>query len=102
MAETNARRSRYVKMTKKTDPIGAYDLCKALGEAIEAADPAKRKQLADTIDGYAESFPDEFFWAIGPQAPSLLYHLMLAMDDASHDEESKPGPRLRQIPGSNA
>jgi hypothetical protein len=60
-----------------------------------------RKQLADIIDGYAESFPDEFFWAIGPQAPSLLYHLMLAMDDASHDEESKPGPRLRLIPGGN-
>ncbi len=35
---------------------GMYDLLDALEEALKAADPAKRKTLAETIDAYAEDF----------------------------------------------
>jgi hypothetical protein len=35
-----------------------------------------------TIDesGYTKDFPEDYFWAIGPQSPVLLHHLMHAID----------------------
>jgi hypothetical protein len=57
---------------------------------ITAADPAKREALASTIDAYAEDFPDDFHWAIGPQAPSFLANLLMCIDVASREKgESK-------------
>ena len=54
------------------DIIGIYELLDAIQSVIKAADPEKRDALARTIDAYAKDFPDEFFWAVGPQAPMLL------------------------------
>jgi len=54
-----------------------YELLDSIEAVIEAADPAKRKALAQTIDAFAEDFPEDFFWAVGPQAPTLLHHLLI-------------------------
>jgi hypothetical protein len=49
-----------------------YELLDAIKDVIKAADPAKRAILTKTIDAYADDFPDDFFWAVGAQAPTLL------------------------------
>jgi hypothetical protein len=78
------------------EPIGMYELLEALEAAIKSADPEKREDLAGTMACYQEDFPEEFHWAIGPQPPTLLHYLMLAIDRAS-DEQSKPRKVLRLI-----
>jgi hypothetical protein len=91
-------------MTESEDDFtGMYDVLDALEAAIKAADPAKREALAETLDGFHESLPEEFHWAIGPQSPSLLYHLMMAIDSACREEGTKPRPVLRLLkPEGNA
>jgi hypothetical protein len=88
-------------VTKKKDEhpmTGMYELLDAIESVVGSADPAKRETLAKTIDAYCEDFPEDFFWAIGGQAPSLLYHLMLSIDSASRpDAESKPRPVIRLV-----
>jgi hypothetical protein len=70
--------------------IGMYELLDALEAVIKSADPAKQRALVETIDGYAEHFPDDFYWAVGAQSPSLLSHLLMAIDSASRpDAKSK-------------
>jgi hypothetical protein len=64
------------------DITGIYELLDAIEAVIKAADPGKREALARTIDSYAEDFPDDFYWAIGPQAPMLLNHLINTIDSA--------------------
>ena len=85
---------------------GMYELLDAVEAVIAASDPAKRETLAQTIDAYCEDFPDEFFWATGAQSPSLLHHLMMAIDWSSRpDAESKPRPVIRLVdrkPAGNA
>jgi hypothetical protein len=77
------------------DFIDMYEVLDALEATIKAADPARREHLAKTIDGFHESFPEEFHWATGAQSPTLLYHLMMAIDSACRAEGSKPRPVLR-------
>jgi hypothetical protein len=84
-------------MPSEDEIIGMYEVLDALEAVIKAADPSKRKQLAETIDGFHDTFPEEFHWAVGPQSPSLLYHLMMAIDSACREEGSKPRPVLRLI-----
>ena len=77
---------------------GMYDLLDALEEALKAADPAKRKTLAETIDAYAEDFPEDFHWAIGAPSPTFLYHLLMSIDTASRpDGQSKPRGIIRLV-----
>jgi hypothetical protein len=77
---------------------GMYDLHDALEEALKAADPAKRKTLAETIDAYAEDFPEDFHWAIGAQSPTFLYHLLMSIDTACRpDAQSKPRGVIRLV-----
>jgi hypothetical protein len=67
-----------------------YELLDAIEAVIKAADPAKREALANTIDAYHDDFPEDFHWAIGAQAPTLLSHLIIAIDGASREQgESK-------------
>jgi hypothetical protein len=67
-----------------------YELLDAIEAVIKAADPAKREALADTIDAYHDDFPEDFHWAIGPQAPAFLNLLMLMIDGATREQgESK-------------
>jgi hypothetical protein len=77
---------------------GMYELVDAIEAAINASDPAKREALALTIDAYAEDFPEEFFWIIGPQAPSLLHLLFTTIDSACRPpSQSKPRPVIRLV-----
>jgi hypothetical protein len=84
---------------KDNEPIvGMYELLDAIAATLAAADPAKREALAATIDAYAEDFPDDFFWAISAQAPSLLYHLLTTIDAACRpSSQSKPRPAIRLV-----
>ncbi|MGW1423206.1 hypothetical protein ACWAT4_24170 [Bradyrhizobium manausense] len=70
-----------------------HDVLDALEAAIAASKADKRTALAKTIDGYAESFPEDFHWAMGAQSPSLLQHLVMVIDwSCRHDAEAKPRP----------
>jgi hypothetical protein len=87
-------------MTEKgsDDPIGMYELLGAVEAVIKAADPAKREALALTIDAFADDFPEDFFWAVGPQAPTLLNHLLQTIDSSCRPEvQSKPRSAIRLV-----
>ena len=77
---------------------GVYELIDAVEAVIQSADPAKRDALAVILDAYADEFPEDFYWAIGPQAPMLLYNLMSMIDAACRpDAQSKPRPVIRLV-----
>jgi hypothetical protein len=75
---------------------GMYELLDALEETLQVADPNKREVLAKTLDAYQDDFPDEFHWAIGAQAPTLLSHLMMSIAFACRSNE-RPGRFVRLI-----
>jgi hypothetical protein len=52
-------------MAETDEPTGMYDVLAALEDVIMAADPAKREQLAKTLDAYHEDFPEDVHWAVG-------------------------------------
>jgi hypothetical protein len=82
----------------KHEITGMYEVLDALEAVIKAADPAKREALAQTIDAYCEDFPDDFFWAIGAQSPTLLSHLVMCVDGSSRpDAQSKPRGFIRLV-----
>jgi hypothetical protein len=84
--------------TAKDDPTTMYEFLAAVEAVIKAADPAKREALAETIDSYAEDFPEDFFWAVGPQSPVLLHNLFSAIDAACRpDAQSKPRAAIRLV-----
>jgi hypothetical protein len=61
------------------DFTGVYDVLDAIKDAIQSADPAKREALAQTLEAYHHDFPEEFHWALGVEAPMLLYHLLMTV-----------------------
>lgn len=63
--------------------VGMYEVLEALEDLIKTAAPEKKAALAEAIEGYSNSFPDEFYWAVGAQAPTLLSNLMMAIDLSS-------------------
>src|SRR3954451_13770167 len=78
--------------------VGVYELLDAIEGVIQAADPTKREILAKTIDAYAEDFPDDFYWAVGPQAPALLNSLLQMIDAACRTgSQSKPRAAIRLV-----
>ena len=78
--------------------VGMYDFIEALEAVIKAADPDKRAVLAGAIDGYGDNCPDEFFWAFGGQAPTLLSNVMMAIDWSCRPEsQSRPRPAVRLV-----
>jgi hypothetical protein len=86
-----------MKMAEKSI-TGMYELLDAIEAVVKAADPAKRDTLAQTIDAYSEDFPEDFFWAVGGQAPSLLGHLLQTIDSACRpDQQSKPRGVIRLV-----
>lgn len=77
---------------------GMYELLDALEGVIKTSDPAKREELTKTIDAYHNDFPEDFRWAIGAQSPTLLSHLLLAIDWACRsDAQSKIRNAIRLI-----
>jgi hypothetical protein len=78
--------------------IGMYEFLDAIEAVIQASDPAKREALAQTIDAYCETFPEDFFWATGAQAPTLLSHLVQIIDVACRpDKQSKSRGVIRLV-----
>ena len=77
------------------EPTDMFDVLDALEAAIRSSDPAKRAALAETIDAYAKDEPDEYFWATGAQAPTLLNRLMTVIELASSSGDGKPPVDLR-------
>jgi hypothetical protein len=72
-------------MSNDDEITGIYEVLDAVEAVIKAADPAKREVLAKTLDEYHEDFP--FHWAIGPQAPTFLYHPMMSIDGACRPDQ---------------
>jgi hypothetical protein len=81
------------------DDSGMYELLDAVEAVIKAADRAKREALAETIDAYAAGcMGEEFMWAVGPQSPVLLHHLINAIDAACRPEtQSKARAAIRLV-----
>jgi hypothetical protein len=65
-----------------------YEFLDALAAAVAAAEPSKREALAQAIDAYCKDFPSDFFWAIGPRAPTFLSRLLQTIDSACHPKIS--------------
>jgi len=85
-------------MADDDDVTGMYEFLDALRDVITSSDPAKRELLAEMIDGYANNFPDDFFWATGAQAPVLLHNLMIEIDSSCRPEsQSTPRPAIRLV-----
>jgi hypothetical protein len=85
-------------MADDDDVTSMYEFLDALRDVITSSDPAKRELLAEMIDGYANDFPDDFFWATGAQAPVLLHNLMIEIDSSCRpDAQSKPRPAIRIV-----
>ena len=83
---------------KTPEIVGIYELFDAVEAVVKSADPAQRKALAQTIDAYADDFPDEFFWAIGAQSPALLNHMLSTIDAACRPEKQlKPRAPIRLV-----
>jgi hypothetical protein len=74
------------------DLTGMYEVLDAIKAVVAGADQAKRDELAKTLDAFANDFPDEYFWATGPQAPALLHHLMMTID-----VECRSQPKARRL-----
>jgi hypothetical protein len=81
------------------DDVGVYDFYDSLREVIIASDPTKREVLRRTIDAWSKGNDAEtFFWAIGPQAPTMLYQLITEIDmSCEPDAASKPRPVIRLV-----
>ena len=80
------------------DLTGMYELLDAIEAVVKAADPVKREALAHTIDAYADDFPDEYFWSVGPQSPALLNNMLAAIDASCRPEkQSKPRAPIRLV-----
>jgi hypothetical protein len=73
-----------------------YDLLEAIEAAIESAEPAKREALAQTINAYMNDFPEDYFWAVGPQSPTLLHHIMHSIEPGPAASLSKSRPLVTQ------
>jgi hypothetical protein len=78
---------------------GFCDVIDAVEAALAASDLDKREALAKTIDSYSEDFPAEFYWAVGPKAPTFLHLLMAAIHEASHPESRPRDPGLAATDG---
>lgn len=46
---------------------------------------------------YVEDFPDDFFWATGAQAPTLLSHLLQTIDGACHSKAETTSRVIRLV-----
>ena len=62
------------------------DLWFAIEEAIESADPVKRRNLAAAIDAFAKQCPEDFRWVTGAQAPRFLHDMFVYINQSCRIE----------------
>lgn len=77
--------------------VTMYELLEALEETIKSAEPSKRKARADTFDAYSKDCPDDFFWAISAQSPTLLSQVMTTIDIYSNSEADSKGHAANRL-----
>jgi hypothetical protein len=65
------------------------DVVDAVGEAIADASPKARRALSRAIAAWSHDCPDEFGWALGPQAPVLLHNLLTEIDLACRPRDGE-------------
>ncbi len=75
-----------------------HDFAEAVGNAIIGMDPAKRALLEETRVAWIRSFPEDYLWATGPQAPALLYRLMAEIEIALSGNDEKCDFDLAGVP----
>jgi hypothetical protein len=56
-----------------------HELFCAIEDLIATADPDEREALGTAIEAYARDFPEDFYWAVGGAAPTLLHQLISAI-----------------------
>lgn len=69
----------------KNDVTSMFEVMDAISAVIRSSDEKLRNLLANTLDAYAEDYPEDFLWAIGAKAPTLLGNLMMAVDMSCRD-----------------
>lgn len=84
-------------MAETEEPTDMYHFLEAIEAVIKVADPAQREALAKTMDAYQEDCREDFYWAIGGQAPALLQNLMRTIDKACHSDERSRQRLLRLV-----
>jgi Ni/Fe-hydrogenase subunit HybB-like protein len=74
---------------------GMYELLEAVERLVHASEPALQAALARVFDDYSKDFPEEYFWATGPQAPVLLHHLMFSLTPPARTDKAKQSAKPR-------
>ena len=77
-------------MTEQEEVTGHFEVLDAIEATIRAAPKEQRDEMARVLDAYSEDFPEEFFWAVGAQAPALLHYLLSILDRACRAEPRVP------------
>jgi hypothetical protein len=85
-------------MTDNEKTTAFHDFAEAVGNAIIGLDPAKRALLAETTVAWIRSFPEDYLWASGPQAPALLYRLIAEIEIALSGKDEKCDFDLAGVP----
>jgi hypothetical protein len=78
--------------------IAFHDFAEAIGKAIRGMDPAKRALLVEAMADWVGSFPEDYLWATGPQAPALLYRLMAEIEIATNGKDENGNFDLASLP----
>jgi hypothetical protein len=74
-----------------------YDLLAAIEELIRSADAERKKALAAALDRYIEENAHDFFWAIGPQSPALLHHIVMSIDLSCRSDDEQISCRVFRL-----
>ena len=81
---------------KAEELTGMYEVLDTVEAIVNASEPALKAALIRVFNAYSRDFPDEYFWATGPQAPALLHNLMFALMPSKLGDKAKSVP-LRSI-----
>jgi hypothetical protein len=89
-------KTKKVKSQDRYEPTGMYEILDTVELMVHAAEPALKDALTRVFSAYANDFPDEYFWATGPQAPALLHNLMFALMPPATADKAKSA-QLRAV-----
>jgi hypothetical protein len=86
------------QMSDNHELTAFHDFAEAVGNAIIRMDPAKRALLEETRIAWIRSFPEDYLWATGPQAPALLYRLIAEIEIGLSGENEECDFDLASVP----
>jgi hypothetical protein len=79
---------------KRNEFTGMFDVLEALENVLRSAELSERREFTRVLKRYAKDCPDEFFWAISAQSPTLLHNMMAAID-LGCQPDARPKARLQ-------